>query len=105
LTVEVYFAAATATTGTIGWDVAIERIDASSLDIDADSFATAQVITAATVPGTSGMILKSSVSITNGANMDSLAAGEAFRIKLRRNVASDTAAGDAQLVAMVARET
>ena len=105
LTVDVYYAAATATTGTIGWDVAIERIDASSLDIDADSFATAQVITAATVPGTSGMILKSSVSITNGANMDSLAAGEAFRIKLRRNVASDTAAGDAQLVAMVARET
>lgn len=105
LTVDVYFAAATATTGTIGWDVAIERIDASSLDIDADSFATAQTITAATVPGTSGQILKSSVAITSGANLDSLAAGEAFRIRLRRDVANDTATGDAQMIAMLVRET
>lgn len=105
LTVEVYWAAATATTGTIGWDVAIERIDASSLDIDADSFATAQTITAATVPGTSGQIKMTSVAITSGANMDSLAAGEAFRIRLRRDVANDTATGDAQMIAMVARET
>jgi len=105
LTVDVYYAAATATTGTIGWDVAIERIDASNLDIDADSFATAQTVTAATVPGTSGQILKSSVSITSGANMDSLAAGEAFRIRLRRDVATDTATGDAQMIAMVVRET
>lgn len=105
LTVEVYWAAATATTGTIGWDVAIERIDASSLDIDADSFATAQTITAATVPATSGQILKSSVAITSGANMDSLAAGEAFRVRLRRDVANDTATGDAQMIAMLVRET
>lgn len=105
LTVDVYFAAASATSGTIGWDVAIERIDASSLDIDADSFATAQTVTAATVPGTSGQVLKSSVAITSGANMDSLAAGEAFRIRLRRDVATDTATGDAQLLAMIVRET
>lgn len=105
LTVEVYWAAATATTGTIGWDVSIERIDASSLDIDADSFATAQTITASTVPGTSGQIKKTSVSITSGANMDSLAAGEAFRVRLRRDVANDTATGDAQMIAMLVRET
>lgn len=105
LTCEVYFAADTATSGTIGWDAAIERIDASSLDIDADSFASAQTITAATVPGTSGQILKSSVAFTSGAQMDSLAAGEAFRLKIRRDVANDTAAGDAQLLRVVVRET
>ena len=105
LTVDVYFAAATAVAGTIGWDVAIERIDASSLDIDADSFATAQTITAATVPATSGQVLKSSVAITAGANIDSLAAGEAFRVRLRRDVATDTATGDAQMLAMIVRET
>lgn len=105
LTVSVYWAAATATTGTIGWDVAIERIDASSLDVDADSFATAQTVTAATVPATSGQIIKSSVSITSGADMDSLAAGEAFRVRLRRDVATDTATGDAQMVALIVTET
>jgi hypothetical protein len=105
LTVDVYFAADTATTGTIGWDAAIERIDVSSLDTDTDSFAAAQTITAVTVPGTSGQILKSSVAFTSGAQMDSLAAGEAFRLRIRRDVANDTAAGDAQLFYAVVRET
>jgi hypothetical protein len=50
IVVSVFCAAATATSGTIGWLASIERIDASSLDIDADSFASAQTITATTVP-------------------------------------------------------
>lgn len=107
LTVEVYFAADTATTGTIGWDVAFERIDASSLDIDADSFGTAKTITAATVPGTSGQILKTSAVFATGSpdDMDNLAAGEAFRLRIRRDVANDTATGDAQILRVVVRET
>lgn len=105
LTVDVYFAADTATTGTIGWDAAIERIDASSLDTDGDSFAPAKTITAVTVPGTSGQILKSSVSFSSGSEMDGLLAGEAFRLRIRRDVANDTATGDAQLFYAVIRET
>ncbi|ESY37884.1 hypothetical protein X747_24780 [Mesorhizobium sp. LNJC384A00] len=107
LTVEVYFAADTATSGTIGWDVAIERIDASSLDTDTDSFSTAKTITAATVPGTSGQILKSSAAFATGSpdDMDNLAAGEAFRLRIRRDVANDTATGDAQVFYVVVRET
>ena len=104
LTVEVWVCT-TATSGTIGFDVAIERIDVSSLDIDADSFATAQTITATTVPGTAGQVLKLAVAITSGANMDSLAAGEAFRLRVRRDVANDTAAADAQVLRVVVRET
>ena len=53
ITVYVHWAASTAITGTGGWDVSFERIGDGSQDIDADSFATAQTITAATVPGTS----------------------------------------------------
>lgn len=97
ITVSVWCAATSATSGTIGWDVAIERIDASSLDTDSDSFATAQTITATTVPGTSGQVLKLSVNISDGANMDSLAAGEMFRLRIRRDVTNDTATGDAEL--------
>lgn len=104
LTIDVYVAMTSATSGTVGFDVAIERTDASSLDIDADSFATAQTITATTVPGTSGQILKLSVNISDGANMDSLAAGELFRLRLRRDVANDTATGDAEVLAVTMRE-
>src|SRR5689334_6765067 len=60
ITVYAHWAAATATTGTIGWDVAFERIGAAQQDIDSDGFASAQTITATTVDGTSG-----NVSITN----------------------------------------
>jgi hypothetical protein len=104
LTVEVWWTT-TVTSGTVGWDVAIERIDTGSLDIDADSFAAAQTITAATVPATSGQVTKTSVAISSGANMDSLAAGEAFRLRVRRDVANDTAAADAELLRVVVRET
>lgn len=80
------------TSGTVGWLVSIERVG-EVLDTDTDSFASAQTITAATVPGTSGNLDVTSVNIASGASMDSLAAGEMFRIKIERDVANDTAAG------------
>lgn len=98
ITVTLWCALSTATSGTLGWDVAIERTDAGGLDIDADSFATAQTITAAAVPGTSGQVMVMSVNIANGADMDSVAPGELFRLRVRRDVANDTAAGDAELL-------
>jgi hypothetical protein len=97
--------AATATTGTIGWDVAFERIGAAQQDIDSDGFAAAQTITAATVDAASGNTGVTSVAFTNGAQMDSVAAGEAFRVRIRRDVANDTAAGNAQLLALELKET
>lgn len=105
ITVYAHWAAATATSGTIGWDVAFERIGNGSQDIDSDGFASAQTITAATVSGTSGNVSITSVAISDGANIDSLAVGEAFRLRIRRDVANDTAAGDAQLLAIELKET
>src|SRR3989304_1435149 len=83
--------------GTVGFTVEIERIGDSVLDVDGDSFAGAQTITAVTVPGTTGHVDVISVAITDGANMDSLAAGEQVRIRIARDVANDTATGDAEL--------
>jgi hypothetical protein len=97
ITVTVGFSMTSAITNTCGWTVEIERIGDQVLDIDADSFATAQTITAVTVPGTSGFVDVVSVNISNGANMDSVADGEQFRLRLTRNVSVDTAAGDAEL--------
>lgn len=104
ITVYVHAALTSAVAGTVGWDVSIERMD-SATDIDADSFATAQTITAATVPGTSGFPLPLNVAISNGANMDGLGVGEPFRIRIRRDVANDTAVGDAELLAVEIKET
>jgi len=104
LTVSVHVMMASATTGTVGFDVAFERIDVSSLDLDGDSFATAKTITATTVPGTSGQILSLSVAFSNS-EIDGLLAGELFRLRVRRDVANDNAAGDAQVIAVTVRET
>jgi hypothetical protein len=102
ITVYVTSMAQSATTGTIGWTVEIER---ATTDQDADSFATAQTITAATVSGTSGITTTSSVAITKGANMDSVVAGDWFYLRLIRDVANDNATGDAQLQGIEIRET
>lgn len=104
ITVYAHWAATSATSGTVGWDVAIERVG-SSQDIDSDSFATAQTITAATTNATSGIPTITNVAITDGANMDSLAVGEVGRIRIRRDVSSDTATGDAELLAVEIKET
>jgi hypothetical protein len=105
ITVYVHWMAATATSGTIGWDVAFERMSDATTDLDSDSFASAQTITAATVSGTSGIVSVTNVAITTGANIDSIDVGEAFRIRIRRDVANDTATGDAQILAVELKET
>ena len=105
VTVYVHHAATSATSGTIGWDVAFERIGDSQQDIDSDGFATARTVTAATVPATSGHVDINSVAFTDGAQMDSVAVGELFRVRVRRDVSNDTATGDAELVAIEIKET
>lgn len=104
ITVYVGSSATSATTGTIGWTVEIERVGVAQ-DVDADSFAAAATITAATVSGTSGIVTTSNVAITDGANMDSIAVGEKFRIRIKRDVANDTATGDAELHFVEIKET
>ena len=105
ITVYVTWAAATATSGTVGWTIAFERIGSATQDIDSDGFASAQTITAATVNGTSGIPTTTSVAVTNGANIDSIAVGDLFRIQIMRDVANDTAAGYAQLMGIELKET
>jgi hypothetical protein len=105
ITVYLHWAATSATTGTVGWDVAFERVGDGQQDIDADGFATAQTVTAATAPATSGNVKITNVAFPDGANIDSLAVGESFRLRVRRDVANDTAVGDAELVAVELKET
>ena len=105
ITVYVHASLTSAVTGTLGWLIAFERIGDGQQDIDSDGFASDQTITAATVPGTSGHVDILNVAVSNGANMDSIAAGEGFRLRVTRDVANDSAAGDAELVCVELKET
>jgi hypothetical protein len=79
-----------------------EKVDGQ--DIDSDGFASAQTITAMTVPGT-GVPATTSVAITNGANIDSIAGGDEFRMRVTRDTANDTLANTAQLLGVELTET
>ena len=105
LTVKLHWAATSATSGNVVWNVYIERVGTAQ-DMDSDSFASAQTATTAT-SGTSGILVVTSIAFTSGAQMDSLAAGEVFRIKVEREGSngSDTMTGDAELRLVEIRET
>jgi len=106
LTFEIWFAMTTATSGNVVLGLAMERHQDGTDTIASDSFATEQTATVA-VPGTAGVVKKGTITMTSGAQMDSLAAGEHFRLRFRRvaDNGSDTAAGDCELIAILVKET
>ncbi len=105
ITVFLHYAMTSATANTVDWDVALERIGDQQQDLDADGFAAANSVDNTTVPGTAGLVDIVSVAFTDGVDMDSIAVGESFRIKITRDAANDDASGDAELVAVEIRET
>lgn len=104
LTVYIHYAATSATSGDVDWDVSFERIGDQQQDLDADGFAAVQSVDNTTVPGTSGLVDIVSVAFTDGAQMDSIAVGESFRMRIARDIA-DTAVGDIELLKLEIQET
>ena len=106
ITAVIVWSAATATTGNVKWNLAFERHQDEVDDTDSDSFAAAQTVTA-TAPTTNGARQYSSIAFTDGAQIDSLAAGESFRVRLTRDAANaaDTMVGDAEFARLELRET
>jgi hypothetical protein len=102
LSVDLYWAATSATSGNVKWLAALERTSAG--DLDADSFGTASTATAAT-SATNGGVTKTSLSVSS-ANAGSPQASDAFRLKVSRDAddAGDTLTGDAELLAVHVRE-
>lgn len=98
LVVKIEAMAASATSGAFCWLTAFER---ENTDLDADSFASNNSAST-TVSGTSGILTATSITHTSGAQMDSLAAGEPFRVRICRDgdgsVCTDDATGDAQIL-------
>ena len=104
--VNLVWLADTATTGNTKWNVAFERHQGDTTDLDTDSFAAAQTVTVGT-NATAGAPNYDTVSFTDGAQMDSVAAGESFRLSIARDAddAGDTMVGDAQLIRVEIRES
>lgn len=106
LSLVVSYAMASATSGKVDFEVAVEAItDGDSTDLDATtSFDTANTITAPTVPGTAGYIDQFSCTLTN---KDSVAEGDYVRISLTRDAndgTNDTATGDCYVLGCELRE-
>ena len=103
LTVYVHVAMGTATSGNVDIDVAFERLGETQ-DMDSDSFASVQSADDNTVPGTAGQLMIVEVTFTSG-QIDSIAAGEGYRISITRDATNDTASGNMQLRFVEIRES
>lgn len=89
----------------VEWEITFQRLQAGTTNITTDTWGTAQAFTADTVPGTAGIIAVHSLAVTKGANMDSVVAGDAFRIRIGRDSNNDSNNDDASLWAVELVET
>lgn len=106
VTVTLIWAATSATAEQARWDVEFEALAENAQDIDSDGFAAAQSVTD-TTDGQTGELNYVEVPFTDGAQMDSVAAGQAFRLRVSRDHdhADDDMTGDAELIGIEIRET
>lgn len=106
VTVVVTYRMASAVSGDVRFQAALEAIsDGDALDTDSASSFDTDNSAGATVPGTAGYIDQVSVTMTNA---DSIAAGDLFRLRLRRDAdgtsGTDDATGDCEVLAVELRD-
>ncbi len=109
ITAKVKWGASSATSGTAVWQGAFRRIADDAEDIDAAHTYDYNGSGALTAPSAAGELSYDNITFTDGADMDSLADGEEFIFRLRRDAdstsATDNMTGDAELVSVIITET
>lgn len=97
----------TATSGAVVWDAAFRAVPDDAEDIDTTAHAYAFNSVTATTASAAGEVDYCTITFTDGSDMDSLAVGEFFALRIRRDAdnGSDGMAGDAYLIAIEIRET
>ena len=106
ITVYLHYAMNTAVANNIQFSTAFERVGDGSQDTDSDGFATANNSGDVVVPATAGNVDIANIAHTNGAQIDSVAVGEYFRLQVKRIATSGTdATGEAHLFAIELKET
>jgi hypothetical protein len=98
--------ASSATSGVCRWGAAIRRLNDDAEDLDS-AHTYDYNDTDDTAASASGELSYPTIAFTDGADMDSLADGETFILRVRRNAshANDTMTGDAELLMPVGKET
>jgi len=106
LTVRIRWSATSATSNAVRWEAAFRRIEDDAEDVDTSHSYDYNGVTATTASA-SGEVDYTTITFTSGADMDSLAAGESFVLRLRRKAddAADNMTGDAELHAVIVTET
>lgn len=107
LTIALAFTAG-ATTGNVVWSAAIRRINDDAEDIDTSQTYDYNNASAKAVASASREFAYTSITFTDGADMDSLATNEWFILRIRRFAtdANDTLnSNDAELVGVTIKET
>jgi len=102
LKVRIRWMATTATSGAVRWGAQFMNLNT---DCDTDDFATATEGNTTTNTSNAGIPNTTELTVTP-ANIDGLAAGDFFRLKIYRkqsDTANDTMAGDAELIAVEVR--
>lgn len=96
-----------ATTGNVKWDIFLKSVTDDADDLDTKAFAAANSVTATTATA-AGEVDYAAITFTDGADMDSIAAGEMFILRLERDSAdaADTMdSNDAELHFIEIKET
>ena len=108
ITLTVVWGADTATTGNVIWGAAFRDMPDDAEDIDTTAFSYDYNASAAVAaPSAVGENSYDNITFTNGADMDSVVAGNAFILRIRRDAANagDTMAGDSGLISLLMKET
>lgn len=108
LTLTIGWMASSATTGTISLDAAFMSVTDDADDLDTKAFAAANNANPTTASAT-GEVDYVTIAFTDGADMDSVAAGEYFRLQITRDAngttSTDDMVGDMELVFVEIKET
>lgn len=93
----------------VSWNAYCMSVSDDADDLDSKSFAAANNSGSVAEASASGEVAYDTITFTDGADMDSVAAGEYFRLKIERDAAGATAtddlSGDAELVFVEIKET
>lgn len=96
----------TVTPHNVIWDVAFKSVTNDADDLDSKAYAAVNSVTDEEASA-SGEVSYCIITFTDGADMDSVAVGEYFRMKVTRDAdnGSDNLTGDAELLFVEIRET
>ncbi len=109
VTVTIGWMASTATSGNCIWQAAFMSVTDDADDLDTKAFAAFNDTGQVTPASASGEVAYDTITFTDGVDMDSVAVGEYFKFKVRRDADGTTATedmtNDAELVFVEIRET